>query len=95
MSLSGAPLARSIPGDPDEFTPVDAILDRLGGMLEPAYGFRSLHRFKQKFRPRAEPMYLLYRDGGDLARIGLALTRAYLPDASVADLVRAGASLGR
>ncbi|MGR2752573.1 bifunctional lysylphosphatidylglycerol flippase/synthetase MprF [Agromyces arachidis] len=95
LSLSGAPLARSTPAAPDELSPVDALLDRLGGMLEPAYGFRSLHRFKQKFNPRPEPLHLLYRDGGDLARIGLGLTRAYLPDASVAALVRAGVQLTR
>lgn len=95
LSLSGAPLARSTPAAPDELTPVDALLDRLGATLEPAYGFRSLHRFKQKFNPRAEPLHLLYRDGGDLARIGVGLARAYLPDASVADLVRAGGQLAR
>jgi lysylphosphatidylglycerol synthetase-like protein (DUF2156 family) len=95
LSLSGAPLARSTPAAPDELTPVDGLLERLGATLEPAYGFRSLHRFKQKFNPRGEPLHLLYRDGGDLARIGIGLTRAYLPDASVADLVRAGGQLAR
>ncbi|MFF2272856.1 bifunctional lysylphosphatidylglycerol flippase/synthetase MprF [Agromyces sp. NPDC058136] len=95
LSLSGAPLARSTPASPEELSPIDGWLDRLGAMLEPAYGFRSLHRFKQKFRPRAEPLYLLFADEGDLARIGLALARAYLPDASMADLVRMGTSLTR
>lgn len=95
LSLSGAPLARSTPASPEELSPIDGWLDRLGAMLEPAYGFRSLHRFKQKFRPRAEPLYLLFADEGDLARIGLALARAYLPDASMAELVRMGASLTR
>ncbi|MFF2388349.1 bifunctional lysylphosphatidylglycerol flippase/synthetase MprF [Agromyces sp. NPDC058104] len=95
LSLSGAPLARSTPASADELSPIDGWLDHLGAMLEPAYGFRSLHRFKQKFRPRAEPLYLLFADEGDLARIGLALARAYLPDASMPELVRMGASLTR
>ncbi len=93
LSLSGAPLARSDGGEGEN--QIEQILDRLGGMLEPAYGFRSLHRFKQKFNPRAEPMYLLYADESDLARIGLALVRAYLPDASVPQLVRAGLTIGK
>jgi phosphatidylglycerol lysyltransferase len=59
--------------------------------MEPHYGFRSLHAFKSKFSPRYEPLFLAYRDEVDLARIGIALTRAYLPDASLRDLVRIGA----
>ncbi|QEO14706.1 DUF2156 domain-containing protein [Agromyces intestinalis] len=92
LSLSGAPLAHSeeLEGE----SSVERVLDRLGALLEPAYGFRSLHRFKQKFNPRAEPLYLLYGDGADLARIGVALVRAYLPDASVPQLVRAGLTMG-
>ncbi|KQM80955.1 bifunctional lysylphosphatidylglycerol flippase/synthetase MprF [Agromyces sp. Leaf222] len=93
LSLSGAPLART--DSPDDERQIEVILDKLGGILEPAYGFRSLHRFKQKFNPRGEPMYLLYRDGADLARIGVGLVRAYLPDASVPQLVRAGLSIGK
>lgn len=93
VSLSGAPLARS--DAPEDERQIEHVLDQLGGILEPAYGFRSLHRFKQKFNPRGEPMYLLYSDGADLARIGVALVRAYLPDASVPQLVRAGLTMGR
>lgn len=84
VSLSGAPFIH--PEDRD-LTPVDQVLTRIGELIEPMYGFRSLHRFKQKFNPRADPLYLLYRDEGDLPRIGIALTRAYLPDASLRDLI--------
>lgn len=84
LSLSGAPLVRPEQRDP---APVDRVLDGLGELLEPLYGFRSLHRFKQKFHPRSEPLHLLYRDEGDLPRIAIALTRAYLPDASLRELV--------
>ncbi|WP_336660290.1 bifunctional lysylphosphatidylglycerol flippase/synthetase MprF [Leucobacter sp. USHLN153] len=84
VSLSGAPLVRP---NSAEAGPVDQVLDQLARVLEPLYGFSSLHRFKQKFNPRSEPLHLLFRDEGDLPRIGIALTRAYLPDASVRDLV--------
>lgn len=92
VSLSGAPLVR-----PDGLAagPVDQALEQIGGLIEPLYGFASLHRFKQKFNPRHESLYLLYRDEGDLPRIGIAITRAYLPDASLRDLVQAGAGAVR
>lgn len=92
ISLSGAPLVRT---DATEANVIYSVLDRLAELIEPLYGFRSLHRFKQKFNPRAEPMHLLYRDEGDLPRIGIALTRAYLPDASLRDMVSSAASAGR
>jgi len=92
ISLSGAPLVRT---ESTEATAIYSVLDRLAELIEPLYGFRSLHKFKQKFNPRAEPMHLLYRDEGDLPRIGIALTRAYLPDASLHDLVASATSAGR
>ncbi|MBN9613046.1 MAG: DUF2156 domain-containing protein, partial [Actinobacteria bacterium] len=90
LSLSGAPLVRPERSDP---APVDRVLDGLGELIEPLYGFRSLHRFKQKFNPRSEPLHLLYRDEGDLPRIAIALTRAYLPDASLRELVTSAAEV--
>ena len=92
LSLSGAPLVR-----PEEVAagPVDQVLEQLGGLIEPLYGFKSLHRFKQKFNPRSAALYLLFRDEGDLPRIGIALTRAYLPDASLRDLVASAAAEAR
>jgi lysylphosphatidylglycerol synthetase-like protein (DUF2156 family) len=92
VSLSGAPLARA--GTSAKAPAVDRLLDALGAAMEPHYGFRSLHAFKAKFSPRYEPMYLAYRDEGDLPRIGIALTRAYLPDAHLRDLVRMATSRG-
>ena len=69
---------------------LDRLLDTLGETLEPMYGFRSLHAFKTKFAPRYEPMYLVFRDEADLPRIGIALTRAYLPDTPLREIVRMG-----
>jgi lysylphosphatidylglycerol synthetase-like protein (DUF2156 family) len=91
LSLSGAPLVR--PADA-ETGPVDQVLQRIGGLIEPLYGFKSLHHFKQKFNPRHESLYLLYRDEGDLPRIGIAITRAYLPDATLYELVSSATAVG-
>lgn len=92
MSLSGAPLAHAYPPDAGL---IAALSDRLSEALEPVYGFASLHRFKQKFHPRYETLYLLYRDESDLARIGGALTRAFLPDATLRQFAGAGLELVR
>jgi lysylphosphatidylglycerol synthetase-like protein (DUF2156 family) len=83
VSLSGAPLARSEPNA--ALSGIDNILDLVGRLLEPFYGFRSLHQFKSKFQPRTEPMYLCYPDEAALPVIAVALTQAYLPDARLRD----------
>lgn len=90
LSLSGAPLAHS--DDTPDPERMDRVLDSLGAAMEPFYGFRSLHVFKKKFNPRYEPVYLAYRDEADLPRIGLAISRAYLPDATPGQLVRLATS---
>ncbi|MFK4836328.1 bifunctional lysylphosphatidylglycerol flippase/synthetase MprF [Microbacterium sp. ZW T2_14] len=92
MSLSGAPLAHDYPADAGM---IAALSERLADALEPVYGFQSLHRFKQKFHPRYETMYLLFRDESDLTRIGGALTRAFLPDATLRQFAGAGMELVR
>ncbi|WP_349290466.1 DUF2156 domain-containing protein [Microbacterium sp. 2FI] len=92
MSLSGAPLAHDYPPDAGM---IAALSDRLADALEPVYGFGSLHRFKEKFHPRYETMYLLFRDEADLTRIGGALTRAFLPDATLRQFAGAGVELVR
>ena len=92
MSLSGAPLAHEYPPDAGA---IAALQERMAALLEPVYGFASLHRFKQKFHPRYETLYLLYRDEADLARIGAALTRAFLPHASLRQFAAAGRDLVR
>lgn len=84
ISLSGAPLAR-LPHQTTTTDPplaagvIDRLLDRLGALLEPVYGFRSLLNFKAKFQPRYAPLYLLYPDAAALPAIGNAIARAYLP----------------
>ncbi|MFE1646281.1 bifunctional lysylphosphatidylglycerol flippase/synthetase MprF [Microbacterium sp. P01] len=92
MSLSGAPLAHDYP--PGAGIIAD-LSEKLAESLEPVYGFQSLHKFKMKFNPRYETMYLLFRDEADLTRIGLALTRAFLPDATIKQFAGAGLELVR
>jgi lysylphosphatidylglycerol synthetase-like protein (DUF2156 family) len=88
VSLSGVPLARAgDPADDSDRGVLDAFLDTLGTRLEPYYGFRSLQAFKSKFQPSHAPLYLVFPDEAALPRIGLALSRAYLPEAGVRDLV--------
>ncbi|WP_353618950.1 bifunctional lysylphosphatidylglycerol flippase/synthetase MprF [Microbacterium sp. ASV49] len=91
-SLSGAPLTHEGPREPGI---IGDLTERLATALEPVYGFQALHRFKQKFHPRYDRMYLLYRDEGDLAGIATGLTRAFLPDATLRQFAGAGLDLVR
>nr|WP_083466071.1 DUF2156 domain-containing protein [Kibdelosporangium sp. MJ126-NF4]CEL12980.1 Putative membrane protein [Kibdelosporangium sp. MJ126-NF4]CTQ98665.1 hypothetical protein [Kibdelosporangium sp. MJ126-NF4] len=87
VSLSGAPLAHSRERG-GACHMVERALESLGKLMEPYYGFRSLHAFKAKFQPRRVPLYLAFRDEADLPRIGLALSRAYLPDVRLRELTK-------
>lgn len=62
----------------DSSEPMMSLLAGVASMLEPIYGFASLLRFKLKFAPRLEPLYLTYPQAGSLPAIGRALTRAYV-----------------
>lgn len=75
VSLSAAPLARS-EGEPEGW--LQRGLERSARLLEPLYGFSSLHAFKAKFSPRCEPLHLTYRSLAELPRIGAAVLVAYL-----------------
>ena len=88
ISLSDAPLARSDEAAAGDAASIDRMLESLGAAMEPFYGFRSLHTFKKKFNPRYEPVYMCFREEADLPRIGIALTRAFLPTASTPQLLR-------
>lgn len=86
LSLSAAPLAQVSAAD----APADGVqnlLELVGGVLEPVYGFRSLLRFKQKFGPDLHPLVLAYPDPVALPSIGIAVVRAYLPDLSLRQAV--------
>ena len=87
-SLSGAPLARS-DGCEGEMEPIEKVPGAArADAWSPTTASGRCTRSSCKFQPRFEPMYLTYRDAADLPRIGIALGRAYLPDASAGDLIR-------
>ncbi|PRB07830.1 hypothetical protein CQ047_13105 [Microbacterium sp. MYb72] len=71
------------------------LLSWLGRVLEPAYGFRSLLRFKAKFNPEYRPLYMAYPDPGRLPAIGLALARAYLPHVTASEYLALARTLRR
>jgi lysylphosphatidylglycerol synthetase-like protein (DUF2156 family) len=74
-SLGGVPLAAT-----RERT--DRTQQLLGWLYEhggSVYAAKGLFRFKDKFAPRWEPMYLAYPRAADLPRIALAALRAFLP----------------
>ncbi|TQL46826.1 lysylphosphatidylglycerol synthetase-like protein (DUF2156 family) [Subtercola boreus] len=75
VSLSAAPLA-------------DSGLPWLSRALEPAYGFQSLHRYKNKFQPEIRPVFLLYKNPFNLPAVGLGLAKAYVPDMSLNQAIR-------
>lgn len=87
MSLSGAPLATKPGAERGDPTVMDRLLEWLGQMLEPAYGFTSLFRFKSKFNPRYETISMAYADPAKLPQIGSAIGSAYLPHATPKEYV--------
>ena len=98
LSLSGAPLASKPvapgeePGEPDT---MDRLLGFLAKTLEPAYGFASLFKFKSKFNPTYETIYMTYADPLALPAIGSAIGKAYLPDANAREYVALARTLLR
>ncbi len=86
LSMSGAPLAQANPDE--ELTGVQKLLEFIGRTMEPVYGFRSLLKFKAKFQPDYEPMYMCYPETAALPRIGLAISHAYLPHLTIPQTVR-------
>jgi phosphatidylglycerol lysyltransferase len=94
MSLSAAPLARSTQPAEGDATRTTRLLSFIGSALEPVYGFRSLLQFKRKFQPEFHPLLMAYPDPLFLPAIGLALSRAYLPDMSVGQTLKFLRSLG-
>lgn len=91
MSLSAAPLAgiggaagadgEAIPPAGGEETSrfLTHVLEAVADLIEPAYGFHSLYRFKEKFQPDRRGVYLAYPDSVRLMQVALAVVHAYLP----------------
>lgn len=93
LSLSGSPLAKHQDGQSQmsvrgQSPVLDRLLNVLGRVIEPVYGFRSLAHFKHRFKPEYRPLYLVYPDVLDLPAIGNALSKAYLPGLSLRQTAR-------
>ena len=89
LSLSGAPLARS----EDDTSAFGPLIDALASIMEPLYGFSSLHAFKRKFKPRTQSLYLAVPDPTSLATVGLAIAHAYVPSVRPAQTLALVASV--
>lgn len=89
LSLSGAPLRRST----DDTSAFGPLTDALAAIMEPLYGFTSLHAFKRKFKPRTQPLYLAVPEPASLATVGLAISHAYVPSVSPAQTLTLLASV--
>lgn len=83
-SLAAAPLA-----DLDREADASLVPRALGAIYEHSetfYNFKSLFRFKEKFRPRWEPVYLAHPGVATLPRTALAILRAHMPDLDLAGI---------
>lgn len=82
-SLGGVPLAATGPrqGRWEE------LLGWVYDHGDSVYQARGLYRFKDKFDPSWEPMFLAYPAAADLPRIAVATGRAFLPPGAVRDLL--------
>ncbi len=84
-SLGGVPLAATSERT-DRTSQLMGWLYEHGGSV---YAAKGLFRFKDKFDPRWEPMFLAYPGAADVPRIGLAALRAFLPPGAVRELLAA------
>lgn len=82
-SLGGVPLAATA----DRTDRVSQLLGWMYEHGEAVYAAKGLFRFKDKFDPRWEPMYLGFPGAADVPRIALATVRAFLPPGAVRELL--------
>ena len=91
MSLSAAPLAGmgSNKGEHEESEVLRHALQMVADIMEPAYGFHSLFRFKLKFHPDEEKVYICYPGTRpNCTQISLAVAQAYVPSLTPAEAMR-------
>ncbi|MFS0731917.1 DUF2156 domain-containing protein [Microbacterium sp. 1P10UB] len=88
MSLSGSPLASTLPSDTGGAEVLTRLLTRLGDLIEPGYGFRSLLSFKRKFQPDFVTLWVLYPDAAMLPAVAVAIARCYLPHLTLTEAAR-------
>lgn len=95
LSLSGSPLAAHRDEKTADLPAVDRLLEVLSGVIEPAYGFRSLANFKKKFQPEFTPLWIMYPESVHLPAIALALLRCYIPGLTIAGAARLAGRIRR
>jgi hypothetical protein len=71
------------------------VLDQLGEAMEPFVRLPVARRVQSEVPTTARAAVSRFPDVAALPRIGLALTTAYLPSATLRDLAKAGLSAGR
>jgi phosphatidylglycerol lysyltransferase len=84
-SLNAIPLAHV--DRPDDDADDSRLRDALRWLYEhggAVYEAKNLFRFKAKFGPRWEPIYLVYPESANLARVATTVGIAYLPNGLVA-----------
>ncbi len=84
-SLGGVPLAGIQARDALSQRLLAWLYEHGGGL----YGAAGLFRFKDKFDPRWEPMWLAYPTRANLPMVSVAALRAFLPPSAVRDALRA------
>ena len=67
--------------------PLDGFLDRLGGTLEPLLRLPVAARLQDQVPAAVRAVVPVFPDEAALPRIGVALSRAYLPEAGLRDLL--------
>jgi len=84
VSLATAPLADV---DRDETSSLSQLaLGTIFERFDTLYGFRSLFEFKDRFQPRWEPVYLVYRGLARLPAVTLAVLRSHFEGVEFGDL---------
>lgn len=84
-SLGGVPLATTS----DRTDRTSQLMGWLYEHGDAVYAAKGLFKFKDKFDPRWEPMFLAYPRAADVPRIGLAALRAFVPKGAVRDFLAA------
>lgn len=91
-SLATAPLGDVDRGESNSL--LEWLLGKVYGRSETFYDFRSLFRYKEKFHPAWESVYLAHRGIATLPAVAAALVRAYLPTLGAVDATKLlGASI--
>lgn len=85
-SLATAPLADLHRGEAASL--LQWVLGKVYEKSQTYYDFRSLFRYKQKFQPEWESIYLIHRGLTGLPAIAAALIRAYLPGLGLTEAAR-------